>query len=412
MIVNCDLWSQSNNSDLIQIVTHWRDVLFPECESYFYRKKFFSRFLSEIRIMFDNLSNKKNIEQKETDLVIKPCLDLIELIANHEFDDSCSALLLKTIIKSENYEFASKLINILPNVLTHLISTQLTLKIVELILCIDFDKYKNCSHALIQSLSIFSRLQFYYSTVILGFNIPPDFDYKYFENDLLQFPELTFICLKTALKTTPENQRNLGTLILKIITSEENKKMFLTFEMWFIWPVIFALQTNEMEIMSFIISSVICSDFQKETIGNIFSFIDLLGVQTTYDVKELKCSLIKGLYELLSIDVQNQTQSELLELGFECLFSICTKSSISFNLVEEYKNSPFNEIEFTIPKPYSGFIYSLKDLKTVLEIDLISYSYFLQIVNISHFSKQSSLFIIFICLLLKMLLKVWLILAS
>lgn len=387
LIVNCDLWIHSTFDDMVRIVTHWKEVLFPEFEFFFYRKSFFLRFLSEIRAMYFVLLNERKIDHDEINRVIQPCLDLIELIAKNGFDDYKSVRYFETLLKSDNKQLTSQMVNILPNLLTNLKAEQSLSRLVDLFLCLDFDSYKNMFHSVIQTLSIISTSKFYEATVILGYQIPPDFESKYFENELEQFPTLSFICLKTALKSSPQIQSDLCTLLLKVISKEENTKMFLTFDMWFIWPVLFALQTAEMEIISFFINSIIASDFSIDQVENIFSFVDLLGLQTTLNVKEFKCNLIKGLYELLTVDIKRQNQSELLELGFECLFANCAKENISDRLIELYKDSVFNIDDIRPSSLYKGQIHSMKDLKNVLEIDFLNYSYYLQFNKTSHFTK-------------------------
>ncbi|OHT09448.1 hypothetical protein TRFO_04502 [Tritrichomonas foetus] len=410
LLINCNLWVRAKKDDLIQIVNHWSTTLFNEHENLFCRRQFFIRFICEIRscfyissktikipdrdpsLDFKGDSNRKSTSENNAYLnedlneIIRSCLVILVSISNQGINESEILIFIESLIKSDDYELTTQLIGILPSLL---INVNASKDLIGLLLCLDFEVYSKSIHNLIQSLYLVSGskfIDFYFASIALCYQIPPTLQYESFESDLFSFPALFTISLMTALRSSTETQRELAISLHQLSKDDKICDLFIQSPMWFIWPVLFSLQTNEIEIMSIFMGTIISHNFDKSNIDVIFSFLDLLNVQTSFNVTELKCSLAKGLFEMLKDDQKELYKVELLEIGFEALFIKCTYDNLSNQLMKVFHESVFGQ-EYSIPVEGESRVLSFTDLKLTLAIDLIQLSHMFCFTDRCHFSK-------------------------
>ena len=398
LLVNCDLWIKSQSDNLVQIVKHWSNELFNEFPKLFFRKNFFIKFISEIRSNF-YISSKTIHKNRDPILndssnilsqIIQYCLDILIKISKNETNKSQAKIFLQSLLKSDDSELVSKMVTILPNILNKVYNSN---DIIKLLLCLDFEEYPNAIHNVISSLYLISNEKFYFSTIVLCYQIPLSLGYNYFESDLLNFPELFTVCLMTALQSSPTKQNELSITLHRISLDSYSCGIISQCSMWFIWPILFALQTNEAEIMSiFIVNVLLVNNFSKVYINPIFSFLDLLNTCTTFNATELKCSIIKGVFEMLDDKQKNELKIELLELGFEALFTVCRPENNSYLFMKIFQESLFNTNNKICLQERSSKIIRFSDLKLVLELDFIKFSHMFTFIDRKHFSKTLNSF--------------------
>lgn len=388
LIINCELWAGSPNSDLIKIVDHWKNIVLKDYPSLFQREEFVLNFLSQIRSYFYISSEAFHIQRDENidiNFIVTQCMDILLKSAQTKFDKSQSIQLLKSIIKSDDVQLNERIINYLPAFMS--LSSDVSFEIIQLILCIDFEKYQSCLHNLILALSSASSNDFQKAVILLGYDFSNQFQLSLVENDLVNFPELSSLCLMTAIQGTENDQKKIADLLSALIVDKERQHVVASIPMWFVWPVLFALQTQQIELISFYIVYVLMSRFSLNLLDQIFSFIDLLCVQTSFNGQTLKCIIIKILLETAGHDAN--FVNTMIPFGFEALFFTCSKTCRSNELLELYENSVFN----TEPQPIhfnkhkKSKICSFKDLKEIFQVDSISFIYNLALRDESTFSK-------------------------
>jgi hypothetical protein len=229
----------------------------------------------------------------------------------------------------------------------------------DLLLCFDVTTFPQLIWPLLKLLKEVAAGNFYSQAMLLLYSFPLNVNFSITSGDLCDAPELLPIYSMIAIPLGHDDQAQIADFLSRFVrTKLEIHKL----QNWFLWPILFALQTCEeiRGIMCQVIATVIVVDFQIDKLNKIFASFDLLDANIAIELRTVELLIVQELLHMLPAGSHGQ----LADFCFQVLAVKCTSGSHSNELLALLSGSPFTS-EFKQMKLPSA-IRTMTELRNII----------------------------------------------
>jgi hypothetical protein len=362
ILFNFGIWMRAGGSAVVPIVRHWVTHLQPRCEEFFRKSRFVVTFLAKIRrcLYFTKSDDIAKDFARSSDLDLEQILAFLFAILAELGPKSMSTSDFVSLIEHGLCcKDLDQVLLILRWCFRLLTIVKVRPDVQDLLQCFDIITFPQLISPLLKLLREVAPENLYFQAMLLLYSFPLNVDFSSTFGDLRDGPELLPICSMMAIRLGHDDQSQIADFLLALVRAKlEIGKL----QNWFLWPILFALQTSEdiRGIMCQVIAAVIVDHFRIDELNQIFAFFDLLHANTSIELQTVELSIVEELLQRFPAE----SHEALADFFFEILLVKCNSESHSEELLSLWSGSLF-AFEFE-QKKLPSEIHTMAELRNVI----------------------------------------------